>query len=266
MADAVKLTKGHRLAARAAEATEVRGYEQHRDVVALGIEKIRRQVDVMMWLGVIGGLVWTAVNVQAFVADDARSTSLTWWTAWLLDPMVSLGLIALIRAEQVTSRYQVEMGPWVRNARWFALAATYTMNCWQAWADLIPSDIVQHSIPVLAVLFFSESIAQARFGMTQAVKVAVQVERDAVTEPLPVLVPAGEPEPAKRSDRDILDELAEDIEAGRGLPSRETLRTSNLPMGSGRAKRLLEDAAQAAGVDLEEQQAMRVKTLAAVAS
>ncbi|HEX6639041.1 MAG TPA: hypothetical protein VF033_15400, partial [Steroidobacteraceae bacterium] len=50
--------------------------------------------------------------------------------AWVLDPTVSLILVAILRAEQVTARYRVRTGPWVRRAKWLTLTATYVMNTW----------------------------------------------------------------------------------------------------------------------------------------
>ena len=61
-----------------------------------------------MWTGLLLGLAFTMVNVQTFAAAGAAVGSLPWVAAWLLDPMVSLVLVAVLRAEQVTARYQVE--------------------------------------------------------------------------------------------------------------------------------------------------------------
>ena len=96
-----------RLRAQAAEASQVRALSTHPDVVALRVESIRTQVDRCMWLGIVLGLAFTMVNVQAFAAGGALVGSLPWFAAWLLDPMVSLVLIAVLRAEQITARYQV---------------------------------------------------------------------------------------------------------------------------------------------------------------
>lgn len=66
-----------------------------------------KQVDTLLWTGVILGLLFTMVNVQRFAAAGAPAFSSTWWTAWLLDPMVSLVLFAVLRAEQITSGHQL---------------------------------------------------------------------------------------------------------------------------------------------------------------
>ena len=63
-----------------------------------------------MWAGIVLGLCFTMTNVQTFAAAGAPVGSLAWWSAWLLDPMVSLVLLAVLRAEQVTTRYQVTPG------------------------------------------------------------------------------------------------------------------------------------------------------------
>jgi hypothetical protein len=79
-----------KLRASAAEASQVRALSTHPDVVALRVESIRTQVDRCMWVGIVLGLAFTMVNVQAFAAGGAAVGSLPWIAAWLLDPMVSL--------------------------------------------------------------------------------------------------------------------------------------------------------------------------------
>lgn len=116
----VPLTRGQKLAQDAAEAAEVRAYQTHPDVVALRIERVRSQVDRLCWAGIVLGLAFTMANVQVFAASGADTWSLPWLAAWVLDPTVSLVLIAVLRAEQITSRYQVRTGRWVRRSgsRW----------------------------------------------------------------------------------------------------------------------------------------------------
>src|SRR3954466_3056451 len=79
-----------KLRASAAEASQVRALSTHPDVVALRVESPRTQVDRCMWAGIVLGLAFTMVNVQAFAAQGAAFRSLPWVAAWLLGPMVSL--------------------------------------------------------------------------------------------------------------------------------------------------------------------------------
>jgi hypothetical protein len=170
----VPLTRAQRLAQDAAEAAEIRAYQTHPDVVALRIERIRTQVDRLCWAGIVLGLAFTMTNVQVFAASGAPAWSLPWLAAWVLDPTVSLVLLAILRAEQVTARYQVHTGRWVRGAKWFTLAATYVMNVWSSWAAGSAAGVVLHSVPPLLVFVAAEAVTDLRDKLTDAVTAAVQ--------------------------------------------------------------------------------------------
>jgi len=165
-------TRAQRLAQDAAEAAEVRAYQTHPDVVALRVERVRVQVDRLCWAGIVCGLAFTMTNVQTFAAVGAPAWSLPWLAAWLLDPTVSVILLAILRAEQVTARYQVETGPWVRRAKWFTLAATYVMNTWASYAAGSLAGIVLHSVPPLVVFVAAEAVTDLRDKLTEAVNAA----------------------------------------------------------------------------------------------
>ena len=169
-------TRADRLVAAAREAGAVRAYQTDPDVVALRVERVRGWSSRLIWVGIILGLAFTMANVQHFAAQGAGVGSLPWITAWLLDPMVSLVLVGILLAEQVTARYQVPMGRWPRIAKWGALVATYTMNTWQAWTAGSLAQIVLHSVPPLMVFVAVEAFPAVRDRLTEAVLVA---ERDA---------------------------------------------------------------------------------------
>lgn len=168
----VPLTRAQKLAQDASEAAEVRAYQTHPDVVALRVERVRVQVDRLCWAGIVCGLAFTATNVQTFASAGASAWSLPWLAAWLLDPTVSVVLIAILRAEQVTARYQVRTGAWVRRAKWFTLAATYVMNTWESWAAGTAAGIVLHSVPPLVVFVAAEAVTDLRDKLTDAVHAA----------------------------------------------------------------------------------------------
>ena len=184
-------------------AAEIRALQTHPDVVALRVEKVRKQVDRMMWAGLLLGLAYTMVNVQQFAAAGAVLWSLPWLSAWLFDPMVSLVLVAVLRAEQITARYQVEMrtdtiGPWVRRTKLFAFMATYAMNTWQSWAALHLSGIVLHSVPPVLVYLAAETGPILRDRLTEAVlRAARPVNATSTVQALESNTPAVT-EPAKR--------------------------------------------------------------------
>ncbi|WP_433274462.1 hypothetical protein ACQPZF_07190 [Actinosynnema sp. CS-041913] len=160
------------LAREAAEAAELRAHQARPDVVASRVERVRAQVDRLCWAGIVLGLGFTMTNVQHFAAGTAAVWSLPWLAAWLLDPTVSLVLLAILRAEQVTARYRVRTGPWVRRAKWFTLAATYVMNTWASYAAGSLSGIVLHSVPPLVVFVAAEAVTDLRDKLTEAVSAA----------------------------------------------------------------------------------------------
>ena len=168
----VPLTRAQRLAQDAAEAAELRGYQTDPDVIALRVERVRSQVDRLCWAGIVLGLAFTMTNVQTFAAAGSAAWSLPWLAAWLLDPTVSVVLLAILRAEQVTARYQVRTGPWVRRAKWFTLAATYVMNTWASFAAGSLAGIVLHSVPPLVVFVAAEAVTDLRDKLTDAVNAA----------------------------------------------------------------------------------------------
>jgi hypothetical protein len=168
----VPLTRAQRLAQDAAEAAELRAYQTHPDVIALRVERVRTQVDRLCWTGIVLGLGFTMTNVQRFAAAGAAPGSLSWLAAWVLDPTVSLVLLAILRGEQTTARYQVRTGPWVRTAKWFTLTATYLMNTWASYAASSLSGVVLHSVPPLVVFVAAEAITDLRDKLTEAVTVA----------------------------------------------------------------------------------------------
>ncbi|TCP56975.1 hypothetical protein EV191_101925 [Tamaricihabitans halophyticus] len=180
-----ELSTAERLRREAAEATHLRHAAEHPDVIALRTEAVRRFVDRLMWIGILLGLGFTMVNVQTFAAEGAPAWSLAWLAAWLLDPMVSVVLIGVLRAEQVTGRWEVRTGGWVRLTKWFAFVATYVMNTWRSWEHGDAAGIVLHSVPPLLVLSASEAAPRLREALTEAVRRAGHHATDQPRTPAP---------------------------------------------------------------------------------
>lgn len=158
----------------------------HRQTGAESVEQVAVQVDRLCWSGILLGLAFTMTNVQQFAAAGARAWSLPWCAAWLLDPMVSLVLLAILRAEQVTAHYGVRTGGWVRGAKWFTLAATYLMNTWSAFTVRSAALVVLHSVPPLVVFVAAEAVTDLRDKLGAAITAAFMNAPQAVTtQPAP---------------------------------------------------------------------------------
>ncbi|GAA0573337.1 hypothetical protein HPO96_17460 [Kribbella sandramycini] len=245
-----KPSRMDQLQTQAAEASQVRALSTHPDVVALRVEKIRTQVDVLMWVGIVLGLAFTMVNVQAFAAQGAEPRSLPWFAAWLLDPMVSLVLIAVLRAEQITARYQVfDNTKWIKRTKWFAFVATYVMNTWASFVHKDVAGIVLHSVPPLLVFCAAETAPILRDRLTEAVlraeqaaqaaisSTAVQVE-EAGASPIPVEVaPAAElPAAPTATETAVRDELPAPTDKAPAKPGRSRTGARKPAKKPGKAK------------------------------
>jgi hypothetical protein len=190
--------RAQRLAREATEAAELRAWQTHPDVIALRVERVRDQVDRLCWTGITLGLAFTMANVQHFASTGSPVGSLPWLTAWLLDPTVSLVLLAILRAEQVTARYRVHTGWWVRCAKWLTLAATYVMNTWSSYAAGSLAGVVLHSVPPLVVFAAAEAITEVRDKLTEATEVAFT---NAAQQPAPSVHEPATPKPQQRAAR-----------------------------------------------------------------
>ncbi|GAA3629304.1 hypothetical protein GCM10022267_14850 [Lentzea roselyniae] len=149
------------------------------------IERVAVQVDRLCWTGILLGLAFTMTNVQQFAAAGSPVWSLAWCAAWLLDPMVSLVLLAILRAEQVTARRGIRMGGWVRAAKWFTLGATYVMNTWSAYAAGSAALVVLHSVPPLVVFVAAEAVTDLRDKLGSAVAAFTAVQAEPQVPPSP---------------------------------------------------------------------------------
>ncbi|MGH7744328.1 MAG: hypothetical protein ACREQ5_05840 [Candidatus Dormibacteria bacterium] len=163
------LTAAAQLRKDATDAAAVRTWQTHPNVLALNVERVRKQIDVLSWSGIALGLGFTMVNVQTFAAAGAPAWSLSWLAAWLLDPMVSLVLVAVLIAERVTARYRVASGGWMVWTKWFTFTATYVMNTWTSWAALHPAAIFLHSVPPTLVFTVAQAAPVLHDRLTEAV-------------------------------------------------------------------------------------------------
>jgi hypothetical protein len=210
------VSTAEKLRQEAATAAQVRALSNNPDVIALRVEKVRSFVDALVWVGIFLGLAFTMVNVQTFAAAGAAVWSLPWLAAWLLDPMVSLVLVAVLRAEQITARYQVHLGAWAHRTKWFAFLATYAMNTWRSWTRVDVAGVVLHSVPPVLVFLAAETAPVLRDRLTEAVTRAAApaftgapgpaVHETPEAAPRPVRRPARKPKPGRKLRADYLAE------------------------------------------------------------
>lgn len=115
-------------------------------------------------------LMFTMVNVQIFGSaghepGSSMESTFLWGTAWLLDPMASVGLGVAILFEALLARYGRHEW-WLTGVKWFAGVMTWTMNIWPAidtpHPSGLPAGVVLHSLAPGLVLGLAEAAPRVR--------------------------------------------------------------------------------------------------------
>lgn len=125
---------------------------------------------ILVILG-IGGLLVTAVNVTEFAIEHHVSP----YIAWMLDPLVSLSLLAALFIDGKLAAHGYRPGGWPFVLRWFAGLSTWLMNCWGSlypdgqftgWPDRPdPAGLLLHSvIPFLVIVLAEAGAGYRRFS------------------------------------------------------------------------------------------------------
>lgn len=136
---------------------------------------------VLIFLGV-GGLIFTAVNVTQFALDH----HIHWSIAWMLDPLVSVSLLAALFIDGKLSAHGYKPGGWPFVLRWFAGLTTWLMNCWGSlypdakftgWpSNADPAGLLLHSaIPFLVIALAEAGAGYRRFSTRRKAQYVVVV-------------------------------------------------------------------------------------------
>jgi hypothetical protein len=143
-----------------------------------------------------GVLLVVAVLTMAFslqnIHDFAKGHGVQDPIAWFLAPAVDLALLAALVGDAVLSRYKLDAGDWARRLRWYAGAATLTLNAWEAVASGDPAAIVLHVVPPTLLFVLAEAAVPYRMRFADTVRLAAeQAAEEAVpavvdTAPVPV--------------------------------------------------------------------------------
>lgn len=136
------------------------------------LERIERLITTVLVVLGVGGLVFTAVNVTLF----ATGHHVHWAIAWMLDPLVSVSLLAALFIDGKLAAHGYRPGGWPFILRWFAGLSTWLMNCWGSlypdaaftgWPDNPdPAGLLLHSvIPFLVIILAEAGAGYRKFSM-----------------------------------------------------------------------------------------------------
>ena len=215
------------------------------DLVA-EIGRVRRTgelIDRALFTVAGGALVFTSTNVTLFAVEHGTP----WFIGWLLDPLASVAMLAVLIGDGVLSRHGIAAGRWPTAVKLGAGLCTWAMNVWSSVAARDPAAVLLHSIAPGLLIGLAHAAPVYRIGFRTVLdRLAAQL--DHATGPPGTDPPAGRPRstppgrragarsgrrpahrPAARSVRSIEQlraELRAAIDAGRidPRPSAEAIR------------------------------------------
>jgi hypothetical protein len=155
------------------------------------VESVRGWIDLAVYAVAAGALVFTMLNVSLFAADHGTP----WWMAWLLDPLASIALLAVLVGDGVLSRHGVASSGWAVALKWFAALATWSMNIWSSFAAGDVAGVLLHSVAPGLVVLLAEAAPGYRlaFGTVLA---RLRAELAALEQPTTTTVTAEREVPA----------------------------------------------------------------------
>lgn len=141
------------------------------DEARAALEQLRRVGTIVTTALLVlggGGLIFTCVNVTVF----AMKHDVEWFIAWMLDPLASLALLAVLYVDGILAQQGYRPTGWPFLLRWFAGVSTWLMNCWSSlypnaeftWWPKQPdaAGLLLHSVVPFLVIILAEAGAGYR--------------------------------------------------------------------------------------------------------
>ncbi|WP_331738722.1 hypothetical protein [Embleya sp. NBC_00896] len=170
------------------------------------LRALMRQLTAALVTVAVLALVFTAVNVTRFAVAHGVPTPI----AWLLDPMVALGLAAGLLTDAKLAVHRARPPAWGAVLRWYTGVSTLTMNTWTSWwpdghvgvpRDPDVAGIILHSIPPILVMILAEAVAAYRRRINSLIAHRAAIPQAPPPFPsYPATVDPGFPTPAREAD------------------------------------------------------------------
>ncbi|MEV4081558.1 hypothetical protein ACGFJC_12990 [Nonomuraea fuscirosea] len=150
-----------------------------------GLQRTSRNVHRAVWGVAIGVMIYGAGNVTGLLLDHGVHPAI----AWMLSPMVDLGLVVALVGGKALDRYQVRAG-WLAMLRWTAGLMTWSLNV--AGPALRPDGVdgvgvLIHSCGPVLLLIVAEAAASVQRGIADAM---AQLHREMEAAAAPPIAPA----------------------------------------------------------------------------
>jgi hypothetical protein len=118
--------------------------------IAAETVRVRRtgdRIDTALFVVAGGALVFTCTSVTLFAVRHGTP----WFVGWLLDPLASVALFAVLIGDGVLSRHGITAGVWAAVLK-LGAGLAWAMNVWSSVAARDPAAVLLHSIaPALLI-------------------------------------------------------------------------------------------------------------------
>jgi hypothetical protein len=118
-------------------------------------------------------MVTAAATVTAWAVEHGMDPAV----AWLVDPLLSVALLAALLGEGVLARHGESGGAWPRVLRWGTAGATLTANTWAPIVAQEPAGVVLHALPPLLLVVLAEAAPRLRLRLA-ALAARLDVQAD----------------------------------------------------------------------------------------
>lgn len=133
-----------------------------------------RVMDVVLLVVALLTMGFSLGNIHAFAATHGIDDPIAWFVA----PAVDLALLAALMGDAVLSRWQLSAGRWATALRWYAGAATLTLNTWESVASVDVAGIVLHASMPILLFVLAEAASPYRFRFAETVQLAASATVD----------------------------------------------------------------------------------------
>ena len=226
-------------------------------------ERAARRQDRLIWLILLGAMVFAAVGVAKFAIQHGVPAQI----AWALDPLVACALIVVIQGDAILGRHRKDSPGWAKALRIFCGLATLGANTWSSWAATDPAGVFLHGIAPCVLIGAAEASVAYRKKYAElidelrkqlaAVDEAARAERDRAAERAAEEARALRAEQASRDQAEadrVAEERRQQLAAERDrLAAAERQEAARLAL----EERRLEIAAEADRARLEAAEAAR---------
>jgi hypothetical protein len=154
---------------------------------AARVRRASQWIGAALWTVAAGAMVTAAATVTAW----ALAHGMDYRVAWMVDPLLSVALLAALLGEGVLARHGESGGAWPRVLRWGTGLGTLTANVWAPVQAGDTAGVVLHALAPVLLVILAEAAPRLRLRMAGlAARLDEQAQRLDQADGVPAPAPA----------------------------------------------------------------------------